>query len=74
MIKRIKEQNPSPSDTVVPKTKWKPDLISQQTSHLILTGSEHSPVQQKLSRVHVIAALCTPSPSIKEKFHRSCVC
>lgn len=31
MIKRNKEENPSPTfDTVVPKTKWKLDLISQQ--------------------------------------------
>lgn len=52
MIKRNKEQNPSPSfDTIVPETKRKPDLISQQAWHLILTGAEHSPHQEKLSRV-----------------------
>lgn len=52
MIKTNKEQNPSPSfDTVVPETKWKPDLIPQQAWSLILTGPEHSPLQEKLSRV-----------------------
>ena len=61
MIKRNKEQNPSPSfDAVVPKTKWKPDLISQQARHLILTGAEHSPLQEELSRV--LCHCCTVHP------------
>lgn len=52
MIKRNKEQNPSPFfDAVVPETKWKPDQIPQQAWNLILTGAEHSSLQEKLSRV-----------------------